>query len=389
MKIALVILHADARRGGAERYTIDIAAALRARGHEVSLLARTFHDVPAGVHAVELRSNALTRLGQYNRLLDSLGSHLATNRYDIVHAMLPVRGCDVYHPHAGVAAEAVVAGHLKHGGNVARRAAAFANRLNRKRNRFAEVERELLTGQSPPLVLCLSDYVKEAVKRHYPLAKERLFRLFNSTDLKRFDPATRPTAREEIRRRFNIRDDQVIALMIAQDFERKGLGEAIEGVAKVNDRRLVLLVVGKDNAAAYRRLASELSIADRVVFAGATTDPVSFYAAADFFALPTRHDPCSLVVLEALAMGLPVISTARNGACEIMADGREGFVLDDPSDIASLARAMTAMVDNDCRARMSAAARSLRPELSQENHVDRLLSAYRQVCSSAASAANG
>ena len=379
MNIALVILHADPRRGGAERYTIDIATALVARQHEVTLVARSFHEVPAGVRAVELRSNAITRLGQYTRFLDTLDEHLATHRYDVVHAMLPVRGCDVYHPHAGVAAEAIVSGHLKHGGTFRRRAAAVANRLNRKRNRFAEVERELLIGSNPPLVLCLSNYVKDAVKRHYPLPEEKLFRLFNSTDLKRFDPATRPGARAEVRRRFKLSDDTVIALMIAQDFERKGLGEAIEAVAKVDDPRLVLLVVGKDVAGPYQRLARELGVSDRVIFAGPTTDPVSFYAAADLFVLPTRHDPCSLVVLEALAMGLPVISTAQNGACEIMTDGVNGFVMADASDVAPIADALRALLDAGRRGAMRQAALSLRPQLSQENHVDRLLEAYRIV----------
>jgi UDP-glucose:(heptosyl)LPS alpha-1,3-glucosyltransferase len=389
MNIALVILHADPRRGGAERYTIDIAAALAAREHEVTLLARSFHDVPVGVRAVELRSNAITRLGQYNRFLGTLDEHLAGHRYDVVHAMLPVRRCDAYHPHAGVAAEAIVSGHLKHGGAFTRRAAAVANRLNRKRNRFAEVERELLTGSTVPLVLCLSNYVKNAVKRHYPLPEAKLFRLFNSTDLKRFDPGTRPGARSEVRTRFKLSDDKVIALIIAQDFERKGLGEAIEAVDKVNDPRLVLLVVGKDVAGPYQRLARELGVSNRVVFAGATTDPVAFYAAADLFILPTRHDPCSLVVLEALAMGLPVISTAQNGACEIMTDGREGFVVRDPADVGALASALRAMLQTGRRSAMREAALSLRPQLSQENHLERLREAYRLALRPAASQANG
>jgi UDP-glucose:(heptosyl)LPS alpha-1,3-glucosyltransferase len=389
MNVSLVILHADPRRGGAERYTIDIAAALAARGHDVTLLARSFHDVPTGVRAVELRSNALTRLGQYNRLLDSLDGHLATNRYDVVHAMLPVRRCTVYHPHAGVAAEAVVSGHLKHAGNVARRAAAVANRLNRKRRRFAEVERELVSGENPPLVLCLSDYVKDAVRRHYALPEDRLFRLFNSTDLKRFDPGTRPDARTDVRRRFRLADDNVIALIVAQDFERKGLGEAIEAVAKVDDRRLVLVVVGKDVASPYQRLARELGISDRVIFAGPTSDPVSFYAAADFFVLPTRHDPCSLVVLEALAMGLPVVSTAQNGACEVMTSGRHGFVLPDAADTGALAAAMRTLLDPAPREPMRSEAWSLRAELSQEKHVDRLLQAYDVALQSRTKATNG
>jgi len=95
--------------------------------------------------------------------------------------------------------------------------------------------------------------------------------------------------------------------------------------------------------------------------------------------LPTRHDPCSLVVLEALAMGVPVISTVFNGACEIMHDGQEGFVLDDPGDIPALAEAMTRLMDTEFRAAMSRACLELRPALAYEKHVERLLGIYASV----------
>src|SRR5688500_7515360 len=106
MKIALVILHADPARGGAERYTADIAAALGARGHEVSVVAGDFPEKYADVERVELKARGVTRVGQYQSFLDALDQHLGERAYDVVHAMLPVRRCDSYHPHAGIAAEA-------------------------------------------------------------------------------------------------------------------------------------------------------------------------------------------------------------------------------------------------------------------------------------------
>jgi UDP-glucose:(heptosyl)LPS alpha-1,3-glucosyltransferase len=167
--------------------------------------------------------------------------------------------------------------------------------------------------------------------------------------------------------------------MIAQDFARKGLREAIEALALVKDLRSVLLVVGKQEAGEYRETAKKLKVGDRVVFAGATRDPYAFYRAADYFVLPTWHDPCSLVVLEALAMGVPVISTVFNGACEIMTDGRQGFVLKDPTDIPTLSQAMSRLIDADARAAMSDACLELRPALAYENHVHRLLEIYQSV----------
>lgn len=379
MKIALVILHGDPARGGAERYTADLQLALRGRGHDAELLASTFAGDEVLSHDVLIPSSGLTRAGRYARFLESLDRHLDQTHYDVVHAMLPVRRCDVYHPHAGIASESIRSGHLKHDAALSRAAAKFGNRMNARRQRFARVEQELLRHQPPPTVLCLSEYVKATIRRHYDLPESKLATLFNAVDLARFDPARRVEARVEIRQRFAIREDQVVGLMIAQDFARKGLSEAIAALVAARDPRLLLLVVGKQDRSAYRNLATERGVSDRVVFAGPTDDPHAFYRAADFFVLPTRHDPCSLVVLESLAMGVPVISTVFNGACEIMRDSEQGFVLADPSDIETLARSMRCMTDDDRRRAMSQACLVLRPALSFDGHVDRLLEIYRGI----------
>jgi UDP-glucose:(heptosyl)LPS alpha-1,3-glucosyltransferase len=377
--IALLILHADPARGGAERYTIDLAAALRARGHRVSLVASSFGPGVRSDDDVELPTGRGTRARKYVRYLDALDEHLSVASCDIVHAMLPVRRCHVYHPHAGIAAEAVASGHLKHAGAIARTAAKLATRMNARRQKFAKVERALLTGPTPPIVLCLSEYVKKDVTAHYPLAPDRLATLFNAVDLKKFDPAARPNAGQAIRQQFAIPADRVIALMIAQDFKRKGLLDAISGLAHLRDPRLTLAVVGKQDPIGYRQFARELKVEQQVIFAGRTDDPYSFYKAADFFVLPTRHDPCSLVVLEALAMGLPVISSVYNGACETMTTGQQGYVLADPSDTYALVEAFRSLMDPAARRTMRTECLKLRTALSYDRHLEQLLVIYERA----------
>jgi len=378
LKLLLTIFHADPARGGAERYTIDLAAALRRRGHHVRLAASTFAPGVQTPADVLIDSGGSTRHTRYLRFLDALDHHLSGERYDVVHAMLPVRNCDVYHPHAGIAAEALEAGHLKYEGAFLQIVSRVANRLNRRRQRFGEVERLLLTGERPPIVLCLSHYVMTNLRRHFTLPSEQLATLFNAVDLARFDRERAPQAGEELRTRLAIGPDKIVALMISNDFERKGLREAIEAVGKAADPRLRLIVVGKQNPRPYRAMAAALA-PEKILFVGQAGDPCPFYRAADFFLLPTRHDPCSLVVLEALAMGLPVISTVFNGACEIMTDGREGFVLRDPTDIVTLADSVKQLLDENRRNEMSAAALSLRPRLAYERHLDALEEIYRRV----------
>jgi UDP-glucose:(heptosyl)LPS alpha-1,3-glucosyltransferase len=353
MKIALIILHADAARGGAERYTLDLARALAGQGHEVSLLARSFAGEVDGATCVSVDGGGLTRAGQYRRFLGRVDQHLEQSRYDIVHAMLPVRRCDIYHPHAGIAVEMSRPGDLV---------------LRPRRRLMARTERALLTQGEAPLVIALSEYVKQSIRRHYALPDEKLATLFNAVDLERFDPGSQGSAKH--------RDDRCTALMIANDFERKGLGVAIEAAGKLG-RAVRLVVVGKEDAGRYREMAARAQAS--VEFAGAAGDPRPFYRAADFFVLPTKHDPCSLVVLEALAMGLPVISTRFNGACEIMTNGEHGYVLDDPQDEMALAEAMRRMLDPQHRQAMRQACLALRPRLSYAHHLDELMRIYEQV----------
>jgi UDP-glucose:(heptosyl)LPS alpha-1,3-glucosyltransferase len=375
MRVALVNLHADPSLGGAERYTFDLAAALANRGLEVTQVSSTPGPDRNEVRSVVLPSDGLTRARRYLRWLSLVEAHLSRERYDIVHAALPVKRCDVYHPHAGLAAGALRMERRKRHGRVSRLALALML-LNRRRQVFARVERELLTGPRPPIVISLSDYVRQSVESYYPLPDDRHARLFNGVDLKYFKPARWAGAGEEIRRQFGIACGEPLALIIAQNFRLKGVGEAIAALAKSTSRDLKLIVVGGSRPGQWRKQAAAAGIADRVIFAGPTTQPGAFYAASDFFVLPTKGDSCSLVVLEAVAMGLPVVTTACNGAAELLKPGREGFVLADPRDVDGLASAMEILTRQDERGRMAAACRLLRDRLSHETHVDRLLEIY-------------
>jgi UDP-glucose:(heptosyl)LPS alpha-1,3-glucosyltransferase len=353
MKIALIIFHADRSRGGAERYTLDLASALSSRGHAVSVICTSATSEKAPYELIQLDSGGLTRTSRYRRFLQSLEMHRDRNRYDVVHAMLPVPRCDLYHPHAGLAAAAL-------------RGSSWLNRLvNSRPAAFARVEDQLLHGiAKPPVILCLSEQIKREIRRFYPLADDRLKTLFNAVDLDRFQPEGAPQG------------PKINALIVAQDFERKGVREAIEAVARVNDERLHLTVVGKPSPDAYLRIAQNLKIANRVTFAGASDDVRPFYANADFFVLPTHHDPCSLVVLESLAMGVPVITTACNGASEVMTSGVHGFITNSASDIDALSKVMHEMLDPQRRTQMRAECLLLREKLSFQVHVDRLLEIY-------------
>jgi hypothetical protein len=120
-------------------------------------------------------------------------------------------------------------------------------------------------------------------------------------------------------------------------------------------------------------------LSGQVRFTGRVNDPLPYYAAADFYVHPTYYDPCSLVVLEAAACGLPLITSRYNGASEIFREGQDVLLVDDPADDAELAGAMRILLDDSARRRLGAAARATVLPHSLKRNVDRILEIYREI----------
>ena len=152
------------------------------------------------------------------------------------------------------------------------------------------------------------------------------------------------------------------------------------------------MVVGKSSTAGFEKLAQRLGVADRVHFAGYCSDMRDAYFAADFLVHPTFYDPCSNVVLEAMACGLPVITTRYNGVSEMLRPTgergvcAEGLVLDDPHDHARLAWALEQMLDPERRAACAQAARRNAAGWTFEHHYQGML---RILAEAAAQAPGG
>jgi UDP-glucose:(heptosyl)LPS alpha-1,3-glucosyltransferase len=139
------------------------------------------------------------------------------------------------------------------------------------------------------------------------------------------------------------------------------------------------VIVGGKHIDAWRRHVARLGLSEHVIFAGRVEDPLPFYAAADFYVHPTYYDPCSLVVLEAAACGLPLITSRYNGASEMFTDGEDMLLIDDPGDDRELAAAMRTLLDDDARQRFGATARQTIVQHSFQRNVDQILEIYREV----------
>lgn len=376
MQIALVLHRLDPRAGGVEHWTCQFAETLAAWGHEVHVVAERFapstDDLPIERHAVPGGASRWEFAEAAARIVDRLS-------LDVVHDTGAGWRCDVFQPHGGsrVASFEQNLLLLPPWMRPWKRAAA------RMLPRYREFERlgARQYARDGRLVLALSRMVAADIERYHGVPPERMRIVYNGVDAERFSPAQRDEYRQPIRDSLGLRDDDVLALIVAHNFELKGVPAAIRAVGRLaaEGARVRLAVVGGKRVEPYRRLARRNGARQAVSFLGSVADAAPYYAAADVYVQPTFYDPCSLVVLEALAGGLPVITSRFNGAGELMTDGVEGFVLDDPADDAALADRLRTLLDPQTRAAAGAAARRTALRHTWERNCREIVAVYEEV----------
>jgi len=363
VKIGFQIENLDPARGGAETYVYRFAQELLAAGHEVHLIASAFGATPAGAYTHRVMRQGLTRSSRDVHFAFAAGRAARRAGLDVTVAVDRTLGADVLQPHGGT-----LLGNRRQNlrlirGPVLRELKRAFDAFNPKIRTHLWLEYKQFSASPPPQVVAISRMVLSDMKEFYAVPDERLHLIYNGVDLDRFSPGACDTHRSDARAAYGLAEDETCFLIVAHNFRLKGVRELVEVTARLDlasPRRdpWRIIVVGKENPKPYLRRADRLRCADRLLFPGAAADVLPAYAAADVYVHPTWYDPCSLVVLEALACGRPVVTTRFNGAAELMEDGREGFILDAPDQVDRLAEAMKRLLDPALRARMGAAARS-------------------------------
>lgn len=159
----------------------------------------------------------------------------------------------------------------------------------------------------------------------------------NGVDPGVFNPEARKSQRLAARRGFGFADADFVVLLIGNDWRNKGLPTLLAAAASCTDLPVKLLAVGSDDQASFIELAGRLSMASRIHFERASGDVLRFYSAADAYASPSLLDSFALPVLEAMACGLPAVTSGEAGISGFLRDGVDSFVLRDPEDVATLA----------------------------------------------------
>lgn len=380
MKVGLVIESLDPRRGGAEQWTWQFACWLADEGHQVHVLAgycdpraaargMHFHAVGDGV------GKPASRIGFARRAQGIL----ASITLDVVHDMGYGWSCDIFQPHGGSRMAAFEQNLLllPSGLRPLKRQAA------RWLPRYREFKRLQASQFDSPsrMYVALSRMVARDFERWHGVPSEQVRLVYNGVDIERFSPRHRDRYREAVRAQLAIRHDETLLLIVAHNLRLKGVHTLLAAVGRLanENHKVRLAVVGGRPDPAWLRLAHRAGALAVTHFVGPVDDTVPYYAAADIYVHPTWYDPCSLVVLEALASGLSVVTSRYNGAAELLQEGVDGRILADPSDAGELTAALRPMIDTGVHTAMGARARQLATQHTLDRNCRELVRIYHEI----------
>jgi len=390
MNIALVLEHFDPARGGLEQWTVRLAEGLLARGHRLDVVARS---VGHQQRALPARLSLLPHTHSGPSFAAAAQQRLLQLNPDVIHDMGAGWFCDVLQPHTG-SRWAMQEQKVAMLPPLLRPWKRAADRLLPRWHRWNQLLRHQLIDDGR-LLIAISQRVADDLHHRHHVPRHRLRLVHNGVDTRRFSPAGRDQWRASTRRALGLSDNDLLALIVTHNFQLKGVPSLLDALGRQlthqpTDRRpntsgqqsapvVKLAVVGGKSLGPWQRRIARRGLADRVRFVGPVTDPRPFYAAADFYVHPTFYDACSLVVLEALACGLPVVTTRQNGVSELITDGLEGYLLDRAGDHLALSERLQWLGDQSRRTAMGVAARRLAEQHTFERNIDRIVVVYEEI----------
>ncbi len=397
MEIALVLQHVDPSKGGAETYVADLGRRLAAEGHEVFLYAETWDDaaLPSEVRGVRVPVRGRSRAGRVWDFARSSEIALQRSKHDCTVGFINTWHQDILIPQGGVHEASLQANAMRYRAGLVRETYKLGKRINPKWWLLHHaIERRQYDSTRPTRFVAVSEMVREHLERFHAVPRERVRVIPNAIDAGRLTVTDRDAVRKAFRDRLGLGESELIGLFVGHNFRLKGLPPLLRTWKQRCDRSpearpIHLAVCGGGKLAPMRRLVADLGLGATVHLVGFVPEIKACYHGCDFFVSPTYYDPCSLVVFEALACGLPVITTRCNGASEVMTEGREGFVIDQPDDITGLTRALDRMADDRARMAMASAAVRLGAEQSFDRHVTRLVALCEEVAETKRRAGSG
>ncbi len=322
MKLAL-IRRQFASVGGAELYLQRLLGALVTAGHDIHLYTERWEGAAEGVtvHEVPVKARRAVRPVAF---AEAVARRLADTSYDLVFSLERTVQQDVYR--AGDGVHAVWLEQRKRFATWWRRPFVGMGAFHAN---MKALEARTFDPANTRHIIVNSDMVKREILARFLFPAERIHLVRNGVDLSRFQRGDRTSTRA----RFGFAEDDFVLLFVGSGWERKGLGFLIHLMRQWQhtEPKVKLLVVGKGHLA---------NPPPNVVLAGSMREVEHAYAAADLMTFLPIYEPCANVIAESLASGLPVITSAFNGASELIDEGINGHILADPADLPALEKAI-------------------------------------------------
>lgn len=383
MKIAL-IRKKYAPYGGAELYITNLIASFKSKDedHEVHLFANEwpykeglgfiFHKVP------------VLRLGSFFKALSfAIICHymLKKKQFDIIHSFDRTLFQDIYR--AGDGCHITWLTEKTKDYNWIKKILVWTNPLHIL---LLYIEKRIYNKSNTIKVIANSYKVKREIIEHYNYPGDSISVIYNGVDIDRFTPQNRGHFRTIIRNEFGVKDDEILLLFVGSGFERKGLRLLLEGLyyfqnTMIDNNNIFfkLIIIGKGNIRPFLEFAKSNNLIERLIFLSIVSKIELFYAAGDIFVLPTLYDPFSNACLEAMASGLPVITTKANGGSELIQHKFNGIILDNPNDPKDIASSIEYLIDPAIRKGIGENARKTAEYYTIKYNMTTTLKAYKEV----------
>jgi len=316
--------------GGAEAYLQRLGRGLVTRGIYPRLI--TTRDWPDD----QWQFGKIKRIGASTPLgfADELEQLRARRKRVVMFSLERVWSCDIFRAGDGVHSLWLVRKAKKQSA-----LSRFAQRFNRKHAEILRLEESLFRNARAEIVIVNSELVRNEITATYGYPAERIRLIRNGVPISNF--CGKADERIEARKSIGLHAEQIAVLFVGTGWDRKGLRYAIDAVEALSDPRFVLLIAGRGPR---RRFSSPAAR-----FLGETRETKALYSAADIFIAPTLYDPFSNACLEALASGLPIITTRDNGFSEVIESGVNGTIVHHGSDVPALVTALRDWADFDRR----------------------------------------
>ncbi len=314
--------------GGAERYLNLLASHLVREGHDVHIFANkwpagtnngvTFHKIPmiGGLSLLKVWSFAIA-------------AWFILKRFDgdVIFSNERLFAQDILRTSDGVHRTWLKI-RMRHSSPL-RKLSFIINPLHLSIRFF---DRFIFKRRAFRKIIAPSEFIKRDIIRTYDTVNENDIQvIYNGVDLERFRPDNKKLYRDAVRSELGIPHSTCLLLFVGTGFERKGLRYAI-GALRHLPQNTILAVIGKGNTRRCMGLARQWGLNERVKFIGPVDGVERYYASADLVVAPALYEPMANVMLEALATGIPVVTSRDCGNSEVVSEGKDGWLINDPAD---------------------------------------------------------